>query len=388
MRHAHAGGTERHLNQVAAHLAELGHEVTILCRSHEQAPHPRVRFELLRPFAIGATWRVASFAYAVERHLQRHSYDVVYGLGRTWTQDALRLGGGSHATYLETAHASTRVGLKRLTTLWEPKHAFQLRAERRALLSPDLRRVVVNARMVQEDIMRRYGLPATRFELIYNGVDLERFHPAAHSAAGANLRRELGIDPTTPVLLFLGSGYARKGLDLVLRTFARLRTRRAQLIVVGYDSAQSLYEAQARALGVRDRAHFLGGRRDTQVCYAAADLYLLPTLYDPFANTTLEALAAGLPALTTRTNGAHELISDGVDGSILPSGSEGPDAEQAWAEAIERWLEPVTLCGGRAAARALAEQHSVESKMRATAKMLEELTRGSPSTTVEADMGS
>jgi UDP-glucose:(heptosyl)LPS alpha-1,3-glucosyltransferase len=141
-------------------------------------------------------------------------------------------------------------------------------------------------------------------------------------------------------------------------------------------------------LGVRDRAHFLGGRRDTQVCYAAADLYLLPTLYDPFANTTLEALAAGLPALTTRTNGAHELISDGVDGSILPSGSEGPDAEQAWAEAIERWLEPVTLCGGRAAARALAEQHSVESKMRATAKMLEELTRGSPSTTVEADMGS
>lgn len=377
MRHAHAGGTERHLNQVSAHLASLGHEVTILCRTHEAPAHPAIRFEVLKPFSIGATWRVSSFARAVERHLQHTHYDVVYGMGRTWTQDVLRLGGGSHASYLELAHAATRVGHKRWTTLFEPKHAFALRTEQRALHSPQLQRVVVNARMVQADIMRRYGLPPERFELIYNGVDLQRFHPRLRSTLGAQLRAEWRIAPDAPLLLFLGSGYARKGLDTVLQAFAGLRQHpsartqalaaTAHLLVVGYDSAQANYQNQAEQLGLASCTHFLGGRRDTERCYAAADLYLLPTRYDPFANTTLEALASGLPVMTTQANGAHELLQEGVHGSVFGDGARTQD----WTASLARWLEPERLAAGAREARRLAEQHSVEAKMAQTAQLLE-----------------
>ncbi|MBK7643287.1 MAG: glycosyltransferase family 4 protein [Planctomycetes bacterium] len=370
MRHAQAGGTERYLNHLARHLAQRGDEVTIVCRSRETTPHPSVRFELLRPLALGAAWRMSSFAKSVEEHVRGAGYDLVYGLGKGWAQDVVRLGGGLHATYLELAHESTRAGWKRFLPGSEKKHKLALAAEARALTAPELVRIVVNARMVQRDAMARYDLPEERFRLVYNGVDLERFHPRRRAQEGAALRREFGIDAQAPVVLFLGSGYGRKGLDRVLEAFGELRRGRAdaRLVVVGYDSQQASFEKLAAKLGLQACVHFLGGRRDAEVCFSASDLYILPTRYDPFANTTLEALATGLPVITTRGNGAHELIEERVQGSVL----ENPEDEQGMALAMAWWLDPANLERGRLAARALAEQHSAESKMQQSAAILDE----------------
>jgi UDP-glucose:(heptosyl)LPS alpha-1,3-glucosyltransferase len=370
MRHAQAGGTERYLNQLASHLAGRGDEVTIVCRSREESPHPLVRFELLRPLALGAAWRLSSFAKAVEEHVREARYELVYGLGKGWAQDVLRLGGGLHATYLELAHEATRSGWKRLLPGSELKHKLALAAEARALRAPGLVRIVVNARMVEHDAIQRYDLSEERFRLVYNGVDLERFHPRRRSAEGAALRAQNAIDPAAPVVLFLGSGYGRKGLDRVLEAFAELRRGRsaARLLVVGYDSQQASFERRAAELGQAEAVRFLGGRRDAEVCFAAADVYVLPTRYDPFANTTIEALASGLPVITTRGNGAHELLEERVQGTVL----ESPEDEQGMALALAYWLEPATLARGRLAARALAERHSAESKMAESAAILDE----------------
>ncbi len=359
MRQAQAGGTERYLNHLARHLAERGDEVTIVCRSREETPHPALRFELLRPLAIGSAWRLSSFAKAVEEHVRGADYELVYGLGKGWAQDVVRLGGGLHATYLELAHEATRAGWKRFVPGSELKHKLALAAEARALRSAQLVRIVVNAKMVQHDAMARYDLPEERFRLVYNGVDLERFHPRKREAEGAALRAQQGIDPRAPVVLFLGSGYGRKGLDRVLEAFAELRRGRAdaRLLVAGYDSQQASFERRAAALG-----------RDAEVCFAAADVYVLPTRYDPFANTTLEALASGLPVITTRGNGAHELIEERIHGSVLESAED----ELGLALALAWWLEPQSLARGRAAARALAEKHSAETKMAESAAILDE----------------
>lgn len=370
MRHAHAGGTERYLNLVARHLAERGDEVTILCRSHEEPPHPAVHFELLRPLAIGAAWRLSSFAKAVEEHVQGAHYDLVYGLGKGWAQDVVRLGGGLHATYLELAHEATRAGWKRFLPGSERKHELALAAEARALRSPSLVRIVVNARMVMHDAMRRYDLPGERFRLVYNGVDLERFHPRLRATQGAALRASLALDARTPLVLFLGSGYGRKGLDRVLEACAQLAREELAfaLAVVGYDSQAASFEARAGELGLGTRVRFLGGRRDAEVCFAAADVYVLPTRYDPFANSTLEALASGLPVITTRGNGAHELIEERVQGSVLASADEAA----CLARELGFWLAPENLARGRTAARTLAERHSAASKMRESAAVLDE----------------
>lgn len=371
MRHAGSGGTEGYLNELAAHLAREGEDVEILCRSHERPPHPAVRFHTVKPFAIGGAWRMESFAAGVERFLARARYDVVFGLGKTWTHDVVRLGGGCHATYLALAHGSTQSALERRLGLGARKQRLALSIEARALARSAARRVIVNSRMVARDVERRYGIAGKTLEVILNGVDLGRFHPAKRRAEGEALRRSAGLAANDFVVLFLGTGYGRKGLDLLLEAFAAIAPRRAslRLLVVGYDSALPSWRARARALGLAERARFLGGRRDPEACFAAADLYVLPTRYDPFANSTLEALASGLPVLTSDSNGAAELLDPGVHGEVVPLAG----ARAALAGALESWCDPARVEAARGLARSRAEEHGVLSKNRRTHALLREV---------------
>jgi UDP-glucose:(heptosyl)LPS alpha-1,3-glucosyltransferase len=297
-----------------------------------------------------------SFARAVEHHLERHRYDVVFGLGKTWSHDVIRLGGGCHQTYLDTAHDTTLTGWQRFVDLGQLKHRLALRIEERALAPVAARRVITNSDMVRQDVIRRYSLGEERVNVVYNGVDLERFHPRLRSTTGTELRRASGFESGDFVVLFLGNEYGRKGLTPIIEAFPELLRNcpESRLLVVGYDSSRSLYERLASRAGVASRVRFLGGRRDAENCFAAADLYVLPTRYDPFANSTLEALASGLPVITTTSNGASELLSPGIDGSVLPA---KPTCEEILRELLV-WSEANRRHSARSATRALAERHS------------------------------
>ncbi len=375
LRHAYTGGTERYLNELAAFLARRGHEVTIVCRSHEAAPHPGVHFVRLRPPVLGKTWRMLSFAWALERHTRRAGYDLVFGLGKTWTHDVVRLGGGSHATYLELLGRRRPSGVVRafgaLGARLNPKNLLALSIERRALAPGAYRRVIANSQMVRRDVVARYGIPEGDVATIHNGVDLERFHPERRALEGARLRAELGFLPGELVVLFLGSGYARKGLDLVLGAFPALLAAeaRARLVVAGYDSSWKRYARRAKHAGLCAQARFLGGRRDPEALYAAADLFVLPTLYDPFANATLEALASGLPVVTSTSNGGAELLVHRREGSVI----DVADGEQALARELLHWADPARRAAAGLAARALAERHAIASKLAETERLLEQV---------------
>lgn len=364
-RHAKVGGTERLLNALAAHLAERGHEVVIVCRRREATPHERVRFELLRGFALGTSWRLLRFARDVERHLARTRYDVVLGLGKTTTQDVIRAGGGCHETYVERAHRWVKRPWQRALGLGGLKNRLAIDLERRAYSPGAFRRVIVNSEMVKRDIMARHGVPAEAIAVIYNGVDLRQFLPGRPE--GAALRASLGWGPEHLVLLFLGSGFGRKGLDRLLPAFARVAESRpqARLLVVGRDRGQLAYERRAVALGLGDRVRFLGERSDPETCFGAADLYVLPTHYDPFAFSVLEALATGLPVITTDGTGASELIDESV-GSVVSA--EGDATELA--AALAHWMDAGRIERARPAARARAELYSFERTLRATEDVL------------------
>lgn len=371
LRHARTGGTERFLDGLAGFLARAGHEVTIVCRSHAAAPHRSVRFERLRGFALGGAWRTRAFAAAVARHLERTPYDLVVGLGRTTTQDVLRLGGGCQETYLELAHEATLTPRARLLGGGAWKHRLAVKLEYEALRAGA--HVIVNSAMVRRDVQRRHGLPEERLTTLHNGVDLERFHPRLRATVGHAKRRELGLAEPDVVLLFLGTGYARKGLDLVLEALPGVHARvpGARLLVAGFDSDRARYEAEARALGVEGITRFLGGTLAPEELYAAADLYVLPTRYDPFANSTLEALASGLPTFTSTTNGGGELITPGHEGEVLAVA----DGAAPLAEALVRWCEPGLRAQGARAARQLAEQHGQEAKFAQAEALFTRLAR-------------
>jgi UDP-glucose:(heptosyl)LPS alpha-1,3-glucosyltransferase len=371
MRHAATGGTERYLNQLAAHLALLDHHVTIVCRRHEAPPHPTVRFAVLHPVALGSTQRMWAFARAVERHVAQASYDVVFGLGKTWTHDVIRLGGGCHQTYLERTHAAARrVCVRHLGTGWL-RNRLALTIEARALAPGAYMRVLTNSEMVKRDVMHRYSIPRDKITVIHNGVDLERFHPRHRIGAGAMLRRACGFQAEHTVVVFLGTGYHRKGLDRLLEVFPVLLRQRpaARLLVIGYDSGLERWQARAKHLGLQAQVCFLGGRRDPEVCYSAGDLYVLPTRYDPFANSTLEALASGLPVITTTTNGGCEVLEHNIHGAIL----RDADDTEALLQALLQWTERARLQHGAQAARARAERHGIMHELEASTNVLLEV---------------
>jgi UDP-glucose:(heptosyl)LPS alpha-1,3-glucosyltransferase len=175
--------------------------------------------------------------------------------------------------------------------------------------------------MVKDDIARRFGVADEKLHVIYNGVDLDAFHPRLREEQGRSLREKTGVGASTPVLLFVGSGYQRKGLPTLLRALSQMKRSDARLWVIGRDKDESLMRKLAQTLGVDDRVLFLGAQADVKPFYGAADVFALPTLYDPFPNAALEALACGLPLVTTTTCGAAELVT-ADNGLVISAGDD------------------------------------------------------------------
>ena len=370
LRHAYTGGAERYLNALAKGLCERGHEVTIACRSHAVPPHPRVKFARLHPFAIGGAWRHWGFAKALSQWLatEPSRFDVVVGLGRTWSQDVLRVGGGCHQTWLDQISQSNPG-----TDSTKPrfKDRVYLRLEARSFEAGAYRKIICNSRMVRRDVMQRYAVPDDAIQVIYNGVDLERFNPRNAYDKGRQIRHEAGFSENDVVFTFLGTGFERKGVDLLLSAFAQIASTvdHARVLIIGKDSRLSVYQQQAHDLGIANKVVFLGERLDAQDCLAAGDVLVLPTRYDPFANVTVEALASGLPVITSDTNGGSEILSGEV-GSVIPMGK---NVINELAQAMQDWSDPTRVRSASAAARKIAEQHSIESKLDAAIQLIHEV---------------
>jgi UDP-glucose:(heptosyl)LPS alpha-1,3-glucosyltransferase len=179
--------------------------------------------------------------------------------------------------------------------------------------------IIANSQRGREEIIRHSGISSTRLTTIYNGVDGERFHPGVRTHWREAQRAAWEVAPGDIVLLWVGAGFLRKGLAQLLEALALLRGRgvaNLRLVIVGKGHVRP-YQRLARQRRLTDWLRFEGQRSDVERCYAGADLFVLPTLYDPFANACLEAMACGLPVLTTEANGAAELIQDGVNGRVV-----------------------------------------------------------------------
>jgi UDP-glucose:(heptosyl)LPS alpha-1,3-glucosyltransferase len=185
-----------------------------------------------------------------------------------------------------------------------PYHRYVRKAEQRMLEHPRLRAVICNSRMVRDEIQRNFRVAPEKLHVIYNGVDLEQFHPQHRERLRGAARAEIGCSARDTVFVFVGSGFSRKGLDAAVAAISRTPF---WLLVVGKDRFSGK---------PTERVRFLGAQEDVRPYYAAADCFLLPSRYDPFPNTALEALAMGLPAIVSARCGAAEVIEPGVNGWV------------------------------------------------------------------------
>lgn len=313
------GGAERFVERALSALERQGASVTVVSRqwmdaSKPAAPGPAAGWIRCDPFYVGRRWRDAGFARAVCAELAVRPFDLVQAHERIACCDLYRAGDGVHQQWLLNRARS----LNRLdrTLAWlSPYHRYVLAAERRLFTSPRLRAVICNSVMVRDEIKRHFGLDDAKLHVIYSGVDLDRFTPSLRASLGPRQRQALGIEADAFVYVFVGSGYARKGVGRLLHAFHRSGVApRARVIVVGKDKDEAAMRALAERLGIASRVHFAGGQQDVRSFYAAADCFVLPTLYDPLPNAALEAFACGLPVITTTQCGAAELIEVGKNG--------------------------------------------------------------------------
>ncbi|HLO64571.1 MAG TPA: glycosyltransferase family 4 protein, partial [Azonexus sp.] len=120
-----------------------------------------------------------------------------------------------------------------------------------------------------------------------------------------------------PLLLFVGSGFERKGVPQLLRAAARMQRKDARIVIVGADRKLKAMRKLSELLGLSRRVLFTGPLKDVRPWYGAADGFVLPTLYDPCPNAALEALACGLPVVTSTTCGAQEWVRSGDNGWVV-----------------------------------------------------------------------
>ncbi|TMA39191.1 MAG: glycosyltransferase family 4 protein [Deltaproteobacteria bacterium] len=337
------GGTETDLRRLAAGLTTRRHDVHVFCARPGPVP-PGVTLRRVPVVRGGRLARLVSFAFAAPRLVARERWDVVVGFGRTPRQDVVRVGGGTHRTYLARMRAA---GLR--PPALGPYHRAILWLERRQFAPGGHRRVLTVSARARDEVAGDYGVPRERMAVIYNGVDAERFHPAGRPVLGPLVRRELGVEDGMRLCVAIGTGFRRKGFDLLLALWRTAAPAHTVLALVGGDERLGAYRREASRLA--GRVVVTGPREDVVPLLAAADVVCAPSRQEAFGNVVLEACAAGVPVVTSRRAGAAELL----DGPLAALVVDDPEDLDALGAALARALGPEGPSFGRAARR-LAER--------------------------------
>jgi UDP-glucose:(heptosyl)LPS alpha-1,3-glucosyltransferase len=307
------GGAERLLEYAIDAIRAQGADVTMISRRWPATD--AVQTLNCDPFYAGSLLRDWGFAKGVQRLVQTHGFDLVQSHERIPGCDIFHAGDGVHAEWLRQRARITGVAGRARLAL-NPYHAYMKATERKMFQSAKLRAVICVSQMVKAEVRAHFDVPEHKLHVIYNGVDTAKFNPQLASLHRTKLRAALGWPEQDVVLLLVGSGFERKGVGVTIEALREL-PEHARLLVVGKDKHMERYRALARRLGLGSRVEFAGGQKDVLPYYGAADIFVMPSVYEPFGNVILEAFASGLPVVTSTKCGGGELIEGGREGYVV-----------------------------------------------------------------------
>jgi UDP-glucose:(heptosyl)LPS alpha-1,3-glucosyltransferase len=312
------GGAERYISNLSKKLASSGEEVHIY--AHQWETVSGVRFHKVPMLKLGRAARMLSFAYATRKIGTRNEYDIVQGFGKTIRQDIFRAGGGVHKAWMKESLDAVRNPLwrkiKSIVRAFLPVQWLTLYIERQTFKQENYRRIIAVSEKVKKQLMEYYGVPHEAITVIHNGVDTSLFNLSDAERNRSRVRAGFGISENDLMMIFASTNFQLKGLEYLLRGMAGLNREDIKLMVVGGDTAGP-YRKIAVSLGLGARLIFAGRCTNMKEIYQAGDLFVYPTLYDPFANVCLEAMACGLPVITSRVNGVSDIIEEGISGLII-----------------------------------------------------------------------
>ncbi len=342
-RYSPAGGAERFFEGALEALLERNVAISLYTRSWPQTKLQLIEPVICNPWYTGSLMREWGFARSACRAIARSKANLVESHERLLCCDIYRARDGVHAVWQEERMKGAS-GLARLRLALSPYNHYMQTMEKRLFASPWLQAVICNSRMVRDEIRDRFGVPEAKLHVVYNAVDSEVFHPRLREQRAAVLER-VGIDESATVFLLAGSGYEHSGAGAAIEALAELPPS-ARLMIAGRERHARRYHELAQTMGVAERVIVAGADLDLRSCYGAADVFVLPTLYDPAPESTLEAMACELPVVTSTKSGAAELVLANDAGLVCPAGDIAGLAAQ-----MRTLLDPATRARQGANAR-------------------------------------
>jgi UDP-glucose:(heptosyl)LPS alpha-1,3-glucosyltransferase len=354
------GGAEMYVADFARRLVAAGHEVHLYaCRWNANSLPDGLRIRaiarptgsrLLRPWRFSAEIRAA---------LERDRPQISVAFDKTFGADIYYpLGGLQPASASQNIRKHRRLWARtaaRLIKRCDPVQHSHSRLERSGLLGSEAPVLVVNSAMVREHAAKHYGIDPAGVRVIHNAIDPLRFDERDRPRIRAEERRRWGFGPGDVVAAFVAMNYHLKGLEPLLHAVARVPSFQPLKLLVAGSSNTRPWWRLARRLGIERRVAFVGPCADVRRLYFAADLHVHPTFYDPCSGVVLEALACGLPVITTRFNGAAELLPPAA-GVVL----DDPHDDRSLATHLTAFLDPVRRDEASRAAREASRAWTLE----------------------------
>jgi UDP-glucose:(heptosyl)LPS alpha-1,3-glucosyltransferase len=384
-------GAERYCVNLFRGLQKLGHQVTVIGEGIDEELRSEVEF--LQVPVNKWTWqtRTQAFAKNCGTLIRKHSFDIVHGLSRVEGLDTFRLTDPMQTHWVKVWY---RHPVSQWLQQHNPRHRAIFELEKQLYGPAGVRRVIVQSKLDARLLTEYFGVDESRIRRIVNGVDTRVFNPGVReqrlvvrnevlsrfrSHATGNLRFKTAAaayerfqSDDSPLLVFASMDFRRKGLDSLLTSLSLLKNRDVKLLVLGAGDIAG-YQRIARSLGVEQRVLFAGRQSSIERYYAAGDLFVLPTVYEPFPNVNLEAMACGTPVITTASAGGADIIEFGRNGYVI----QNAWAVQALTEQIDYHfqLPTATRQAMSDACWEIASKLRVEENARQVAQVFEEVLR-------------
>lgn len=292
------GGAERFIDQLSSQLKSQI-DITIISESWDSPSSQDIYLQPVKVSGLTRSARQEKFLVAAKKIIAKNKFDLVQSHERMLGADLIRLGDGVHAQWL-SRYKAVLPWWRRILVDADPFHAAILEAEKEIAKNTPTH-FVANSELVSSELRSVYGVSDSRVTIISNGVNTEKFRPPNASERDSE-RLKLGFSPQDIVLCFVGSGFMRKGLAQMMRALRQL-PEQYKLVVAGRDKSHRYYSDLAHRLGISKKIRMLGPMESVRPLYWAADLFVLPTRYDPASNAALEALSCGVPVLSTMNMG-------------------------------------------------------------------------------------
>jgi len=346
--------SSRYVGEVTRYFADAGHEVHVFTNKWDELDG-RVKVHKIPSLPLGFDINELVFTFLAALIMKFKKFDVTMAQAtRYFRPDVCYM----QFVYKKWADMNGRDTLRdRLISRVEHDNLVKSRG------------IIAMSNVVKNEIISSHGIPAGKINVVYSGVNLDLFRPVSRQQK-REIRKELGIPENDIVLVFAGNPYRRKGLEYLIRALPDVKTKNFKLLIMGKDMGEDRLENYmdiAKDLNVADKIVYGGFKPDVYKYFASADLFVFPTLYEPFGLVILEALAAGLPVITSRCAGAAEVVDNGKNGFLLDDPKDFKDIS----DKINMVLESGLIESMGIAARKKAENYKWGNTAKEMLKVLE-----------------